>query len=92
MKVKTPHGSAIVKAIAEGSITWEDDPDFGYQVAANLPGFPDEDEDLLQPRKLYEGQGRGDEYRKWVERLRKERREFLAKFPETDRSIVESVS
>jgi phosphoenolpyruvate carboxykinase (ATP) len=91
-KVKIPHSSAVVKGIAEGTITWEEDPDFGYEVATNLPGFPDEDEDLLQPRKLYESQGRGDEYRHWVERMRKERREFLAKFPETDRSIVESVS
>jgi phosphoenolpyruvate carboxykinase (ATP) len=91
-KVKIPHSSAVVKGIAEGTITWEEDPDFGYEVASNLPGFPDEDEDLLQPRKLYESQGRGDEYRHWVERMRKERREFLAKFPETDPSIVESVS
>ena len=32
-KIKIPHSSAIVKGIAEGTIEWEDDPDFGYQVA-----------------------------------------------------------
>ena len=33
-KVTIPHSSAIVKAIAEGTISWEGDPDFGYEVAA----------------------------------------------------------
>ncbi|MDQ3947166.1 MAG: phosphoenolpyruvate carboxykinase (ATP), partial [Actinomycetota bacterium] len=91
-KVKIPHSSAVVKAIAEGTISWEPDPDFGYEVATSLPDFPEEDADLLQPRKLYESQGRGDEYRHWVERMRTERREFLAKFPETDPGIIEAVS
>ena len=91
-KVKIPHSSAIVKAIAEGTITWEEDPDFGYEVATSVPDLPDGDSDLLQPRRLYAAQGRGDEYRKWVERLRGERREFLAGFPETDQAIVDSVS
>jgi phosphoenolpyruvate carboxykinase (ATP) len=30
-KVRIPHSSAIVKAIAEGTIDWEVDPDFGYK-------------------------------------------------------------
>ena len=91
-KVKIPHSSAIVKAIAEETITWEEDPDFGYQVASNLPDFPDEDEDILQPKKLYEAQGRGADYERWVARLRTERREFLARFPEVDPSVVAAVS
>jgi phosphoenolpyruvate carboxykinase (ATP) len=91
-KVKIPHSSAIVKAIAEGTITWEEDPDFGYQVAVDLPDFPGEDADILQPRKLYEAQGRAGEYRQWVDRLRAERQEFLAKFPEVDPSVVAAVS
>src|ERR671923_109502 len=31
-KVKIRHSSAIVKGIAEGTIEWVEDPDFGYQV------------------------------------------------------------
>src|SRR3954465_14143587 len=46
-KIKIPVSSAIVKGIAEGTITWEDDPDFGYQVATEVPGV--DDEELLQP-------------------------------------------
>ena len=36
-KVRIPHSSAIVKGIAENTITWEADPDFGYQVASAVP-------------------------------------------------------
>src|SRR5665811_620880 len=32
-KVRIQHSSAVVKAIAEGTIEWEKDPDFGYLVA-----------------------------------------------------------
>ncbi len=74
-KVAIEHSGAIVKAIAEGTIRWERDPDFGYDVAAELPGV--EDAELLQPRLLYERTGRADGYRGLVERLRRERIEFL---------------
>jgi len=88
-KVKIRHSSAAVQAIAEGSATWEEDPDFGYFVAADLPGF--DDPELLQPRRLYERQGRMDEYNGLVERLKRERREFLRSFPGLDESIVNAV-
>jgi phosphoenolpyruvate carboxykinase (ATP) len=77
-KVKIPHSSAAVKAIADGTITWEADPDFNYEVATSLPGF--DDEELLRPRLLYEQQGRADEYAAHVERLKRERAAFLAQF------------
>jgi phosphoenolpyruvate carboxykinase (ATP) len=89
LKVRIKHSSAIVKAIAEGTIEWERDPDFGYLVAASVPGI-DED-DVLQPRRLYERQGRSDEYRSHVERLKRERAEFLAKFPSLSEDIVAAV-
>src|SRR5204862_2152597 len=38
-KVRIKHSSAIVKGIAEGTIEWERDPDFGYLVASSVPGF-----------------------------------------------------
>ena len=80
-KVRIPHSSAIVKGIAEGTITWEADPDFGYQVASAVPGIDATDIGILQPRKLYDEQGRGDEYKKHVERIRSERREYLEGYP-----------
>ncbi len=53
----TPRRSS--RRIAEGTIEWETDPDFGYQVAARVPGIDESDLDLLQPRRLYEATGRG---------------------------------
>lgn len=90
-KVKIPHSSACVKAIAEGTIQWQEDPDFGYEVAVSVPDFPEEDFDLLQPRRLYEAQGRMDEYRTLVARLRDERRAYLASWPGLDPTIVHAL-
>src|SRR5207244_7606379 len=38
-KVRIKHSSAIVKGIAEGTIEWERDPDFGYLVASAVRGM-----------------------------------------------------
>jgi phosphoenolpyruvate carboxykinase (ATP) len=89
-KVTIPYSSAVVKAIAEGTITFERDPDFGYDVAAQLPGI--DDLDILQPRLLYERQGRQEEYAALVQRFKQERRDFLATFPGLLPEIVEAVS
>src|SRR5213076_97311 len=68
-KVRIPHSSAIVKGIAEDTIEWQDDPDFGYQVATSVPGIDSADSAVLRPRELYDLQGRSEEYSKIVERL-----------------------
>src|SRR3954449_2644488 len=34
-KVRIAHSSAIVKSLAEGTVEWERDPDFGYEVAVS---------------------------------------------------------
>ncbi len=92
LKVKIRHSSAIVKAIAEGTIRWDRDPDFGYEVASQVPDLDGEGELLLQPRALYARQGRLDEHRQIVERLRSERREYMRAHRALDPDIVESVS
>jgi phosphoenolpyruvate carboxykinase (ATP) len=90
-KVRIKHSSAIVKGIAEGTIEWQDDPDFGYQIARHVPGIEGEDEAVLRPRELYETQGRADEYAAQVERLHRERREFLSGFESLTAEIVDAV-
>lgn len=87
-KVKIPHTSACVKAIAEGSISWTEDEDFGYLVAENVPDL--DDAELLRPRRLYERQGRMQEYRGLVERLKRERVARLEEFPELTPEIVKA--
>ena len=88
-KLKIPHTSACVKGIAERSIAWDDDPDFGYQIASAVPDI--DDIELLQPRRLYERQGRADEYAGFVERLKAERVARLQEFPELSEEIIKAV-
>jgi len=88
LKVKIRHSSAILQALADGSIEWTEDPDFGYQVATEIAGVPAE---ILQPRKLYEAQGRMAEYAEIAKKLREERRAYLAGFPGIAPEIVAAV-
>src|SRR5438128_891497 len=88
-KVRIKHSSAIVKGIAEGTIAWEVDPDFGYLVASAVPGI--DEVEVLQPRRLYERTGRSEEYAASVARLKAERAEFLGRFPSLSADIVAAV-
>ena len=90
-KVKIRHSSAIVKGIAEETIEWERDPDFGYLVSAHVPGVDEDDLDVLQPRRLYEAAGRIDEYRRHVEQFKRERAEYLAQYGSLSAEIVDAV-
>jgi phosphoenolpyruvate carboxykinase (ATP) len=90
-KVRIPHSSAIVKGVAEGTIEWERDPDFGYLVASHVPGIDKEDEAVLRPRELYEEQARTDEYGRIVAQLKEEREAFLRGFPALSDDIVAAV-
>jgi len=88
-KVTIPISSAIVQAIVEDTIGWVDDPDFGYEIAESVPGV--DDPEVLQPRRLYARQGRTAEYDAMVERMKRERREYLASFPGLDEAMVKSI-
>ncbi|HEY6276078.1 MAG TPA: phosphoenolpyruvate carboxykinase [Streptosporangiaceae bacterium] len=88
-KVTIPYSSATVQAIVEDTITWTTDPDFGYEVAESVPGVSDVE--ILQPRRLYERQGRLAEYESMVSRMKRERREYLASFAGLDEAIVKSI-
>jgi len=89
-KIKIPTSSAVVKAIAEQTIKWDGDPDFGYEVATEVPGI--DDPEFLQPRKLYERQGRLADYDAFVSRFKTERVETLRKYPDLSEDIVKAVS
>ena len=89
-KVSIPYSSAVVKAIAESTITWERDPDFGYEVATSVPGI--DDPEILQPRRLYERQGRLEEYTAMVARFKSERVEYFSRFPGLRQEIVAAIA
>ncbi|MFQ5967969.1 MAG: phosphoenolpyruvate carboxykinase [Acidimicrobiia bacterium] len=88
-EVTPQHSSTIIEGIAAGSIAWEEDPDFGYQVASNVEDF--DDLELLQPRRFYQRVGRSDEYADRVEELRRERKAHFGSYeqllPEIARAI-----
>lgn len=89
-KVTIDHSAAVQKGIVTGSITWEVDPDFHYLVASSIPDF--DDDDLLRPRRLYERQGRGDEYERIVTQLIAERRDYLEGFANLDPRIIDAAA
>jgi len=88
-KVRISDSSAIVQAIVEGTIDWETDRDFGYQVAVSVPGVADGE--LLQPWRLYESQGRRSDYESTVARLKKERVEYLTAFEALHPEVLEGL-
>ncbi len=88
-KVTIPHSSAMVRGIAEGSITWTRDEDFGYEVADGVPGI--DDIEILQPRRLYQRLGRIEQYQGLVRRFKSERGEALAKYPGLKGEILAAV-
>lgn len=91
-KVKIRHSSAMLEALLKNEIAWTTDPDFGYLVvdlddprnAALIEKVPAA---ILRPVTFFEQQGRMDEYRAWVDRMKTERRAFLEKF-EVDPAII----
>jgi phosphoenolpyruvate carboxykinase (ATP) len=85
-KVRIGHSSAIVQGIVEGTIAWDEDLDFGYFVATEVPAV--DDVELLQPRRLYERQGRLGEHKERVDTLKAERLDYLRRFEGLDESIV----
>lgn len=82
LKVKIRHSSAMLEALLGDRIVWKRDPDFGYEVvdlAAEgnrdlRAAVPDE---ILNPVVHFERRGRIEDYRRWVAKMKAERRAFL---------------
>ncbi len=88
-KVTPEQSAAIVAGIAAGTIEWDTDGDFGYAVATAVPGV--DDLEVLQPRRLYDRQGRTGEYKRLADDLTADRRRHLAGYrdllPEISRAV-----
>ncbi len=88
-KVMPEQSAAIVAGIAAGVIQWDTDGDFGYQVATAVPGI--DDAEVLQPRRLYERQGRTGEYKRLADDLTADRRRHLAGYRDLLPEIAQAV-
>lgn len=83
-KISIKVSTEIMKQIAKGGITWEKDPDWGYEVPKEVPGV---DLSKYNPRSCYST----DEYAARVSKLRQERENWLAKFPGLDPVILRAI-
>ena len=95
LKVKIRHSSAMLEAMLKDEIKWKKDPDFDYYIVdvdhpANKPLLEKVPAEILNPIIFYKRKGRLNEYREWVNRMKKEREEFLRKY-NVDERIIKAV-
>jgi phosphoenolpyruvate carboxykinase (ATP) len=83
-KISIHVSTEIMKQIAKESISWERDPDWGYEVPTHVPGLSLEKYDT-------EAYYSDSEYRALVQKLRGERRSWLAQFPGLDPAIPDAI-
>src|SRR5262249_6186722 len=76
-KIPIRASTEIMKQIAKEGITWEKDPDWGYEVPVQVPGL---DLAKYSPKRYYSEA----KYAELVGKLRQERRAWLAQFPGLD--------
>jgi phosphoenolpyruvate carboxykinase (ATP) len=91
LEVKDEHVAAILNGVLAGTVEWEEDPDFGYRVAVEVPGIDGSDRSLLTPRFLYARTGRVYEYAALVPELKRERVARLEALDGLDPAIVDAV-
>jgi phosphoenolpyruvate carboxykinase (ATP) len=84
VKVSIKVSTEIMKQIAKEGIEWERDPDWGYETPTNVPGI---DLAKCSPRTYYAP----EKYRELVDKLRAERRAWLAQFPGLDPVIPRAI-
>ncbi|MGB9561250.1 MAG: phosphoenolpyruvate carboxykinase (ATP), partial [bacterium] len=74
--------ATIIREIARDTIKWKTDPLWGYEIPEYIPEI---DIDRFDFKKHY-SQG---EYLALVEKLKRERKEWLKQFPDLEKPIIE---
>ena len=83
-KVSIKASTEIMKQIAKEAIEWETDPDWGYETPKSVPHL---DLAKYSPKTYYTA----EMYRDLVDKLRAERRAWLAQFPGLDPAIPRAI-
>ncbi|CCO07062.1 phosphoenolpyruvate carboxykinase (ATP) [Desulforamulus hydrothermalis] len=83
-KITIAMSTTIMKEIARGNIQWQQDPDWGYQVPAAIPGI---EIAAYLPRHYYDH----NTYQELVNNLRQERRNWLNKYQGLRSEILQAV-
>jgi hypothetical protein len=71
-----------------GGVTWERDPDFGYEVPAAVPGLPEQAARVLEPRLLYADNDRVYEHAGLVADKKRERHAIAAAMEGVDPRVT----
>ncbi|MCL6610554.1 MAG: phosphoenolpyruvate carboxykinase (ATP) [Peptococcaceae bacterium] len=83
-KITIDISTGILREIARETISWETDPDWGYFVPREIPGL---DLTPYRPERYYPK----EEYRRRVEQLRQERKQWLGKYKGLRKEITETI-
>ena len=80
----------LIVAALDGldGIAWERDPDFGYEVPAAVPGVPEPDSRILEPRLLYADNDRVYEHAGLVADKQRERHAIAVAVPGLDPRVA----
>lgn len=84
-KITVRDSVKILEQIARGGITWKKDECWGYEVPSKIDGLDLERFDL---KRFYSD----DQIEEMSDSLRKERHQWLKRFPKLDKSIIESIT
>ncbi len=83
-KISIRHSVGILKAIAAGKISWKKDDFWGYDIIDKCDEI---DAEKLDPRKYFTEQ----EWLEKNEKLREERKAWIAQFPMLDKEIRDAI-
>jgi hypothetical protein len=80
----------VLAAAVAGEVTWERDPDFGYEVPSAVPGLESDDARALLPRLLYADHDRVYEHASLVAAKKRERSELAGSMTGLDPAIADA--
>lgn len=95
LKIKIRHSSAMLEALFENKIKWKLDPDFRYYIVdveakENSELINKVPVEILNPIIFYKDNNRFNDYKLWVNKIKKERLEFLRSF-KVKEEIIQAV-
>jgi phosphoenolpyruvate carboxykinase (ATP) len=85
LRVEIPEMAATIRSIVRGEIEWTDDPYFGTKIPSKVPGV---DMKKFDFRRYYST----DQIVYYVQSLKKERIDYLSRFPRLHQNIIAAVN
>ena len=85
LRVEIPEMAATIRSIVRGEIEWTDDPYFGTKIPSKVPGV---DMKKFDFRRYYSA----DQIVYYVQSLKKERIDYLSRFPRLHQNIIAAVN